>query len=87
MSQIQIPRELLVGFLDEAEESLASVEPLFVQLESRSSDKEALDRIFRPIHSIKGNAAYFGLMRVKEISHRMESVMEQLRQGRRRIDR
>lgn len=87
MSQIQIPRELLVGFLDEAEESLASVEPLFVQLESRSSDKQALDRIFRPIHSIKGNAAYFGLMRVKEISHRMESVMEQLRQGRRRIDR
>ncbi|MBK9576463.1 MAG: Hpt domain-containing protein [Fibrobacteres bacterium] len=87
MSEVQIPRELLVGFLDEAEESLASVEPLFVQLETRSFDKELLDRIFRPIHSIKGNAAYFGLMRVKEISHRMESVMELLRQGRRKIDR
>lgn len=87
MSTVQIPRDLLVGFLDEAEESLAAVEPLFVQLETRPFDKELLDRIFRPIHSIKGNAAYFGLMRVKEISHRMESVMDLLRQRRRRIDR
>lgn len=87
MSAPEIPRDLLVGFLDEAEESLAAVEPLFVKLESHSIDKDVMDRIFRPIHSIKGNAAYFGLMRVKEISHRMESVMELLRQGRRRMDR
>ena len=66
MSQLQIPKELLVGFLEEAEESLAGAEPLFVQLEANPSDKNILDRIFRPLHSIKGNAAYFGLMRVKD---------------------
>lgn len=83
----EVNKELLLDFIDESMDSLASIETLFVRLESSPGDTRIVDAIFRPVHSIKGNAAYFGLMRVKELSHRMESLLDLVRQGRRRVDK
>lgn len=82
----EVNKELLLDFIDESLDSLSVVESLFVKLEASPDDLKIVDSIFRPVHSVKGNAAYFGLMRVKEVSHRMESILDQVRQGRRRID-
>ncbi|MEK7392487.1 MAG: chemotaxis protein CheA [Fibrobacterota bacterium] len=83
----EVNKELLLDFIDESLESLSVVEGLFVKLESAPDDLKIIDSIFRPVHSVKGNAAYFGLMRIKELSHRMESILDLVRTGRRRIDR
>lgn len=82
----EVNRDLLLDFVDESLESLGAVESLFVKMELSPDDTTLVEKIFRPVHSIKGNAAYFGLMRVKEISHRMESVLDLVRQGKRRPD-
>ncbi len=82
----EVNKELLLDFIDESLESLSGIESLFVKLETHPDDLKIVDSIFRPVHSVKGNAAYFGLMRVKDISHRMESLLDLVRQGRRRID-
>lgn len=76
-----VNRELLSDFLDESIEALGGVEPQFVRLGEGATDPSLVDAIFRPIHSIKGNAAYFGLMKVKEIAHRMESALDLVRKG------
>lgn len=79
-------KELLLDFVDESLDSLGAVEGLFVRLEADPDDLKLVESIFRPVHSIKGNAAYFGLMRIKEVAHRLESLLDLVRQGRRRID-
>jgi len=83
----EVNKELLLDFIDESLESLSVVEGMFVKLESAPDDLKIIDSIFRPVHSVKGNAAYFGLMRIKELSHRMESILDLVRTSRRRIDR
>ena len=82
----EVNRDLLLDFIEESMESLGAVESLFVRLEQSPEDPTIVEKIFRPVHSMKGNAAYFGLMRIKEISHRMESLLDQVRQGRRKPD-
>lgn len=79
-------KELLLDFIDESLDSLGAVEGLFVRLEADPDDLKLVESIFRPVHSIKGNAAYFGLMRIKEVAHRLESLLDLVRQGRRRVD-
>lgn len=82
----EVNKDLLLDFIDESLDSLSVLESLFVKLEAFPDDLKLVDAIFRPVHSVKGNAAYFGLMRVKNLSHRMESILDLVRQGRRRID-
>lgn len=84
---LDVNPELLKDFIDESMESLNTVDSLFVRLETSPGELALVESIFRPIHSMKGNAAYFGLMRVKDLAHRMESLLDLVRKGRRRIDR
>jgi two-component system, chemotaxis family, sensor kinase CheA len=79
--------ELLAGFLDEAEDSLASVGRLFVELERDSTARGTVEAIFRPVHSLKGNAAFFGLLTIKRVAHEMETVLDHVRKGRLAADR
>lgn len=79
--------ELLAGFLDEAEDSLASVGRLFIELERDTSARGTVEAIFRPVHSLKGNAAFFGLLTIKRVAHEMETVLDHVRKGRLAADR
>ena len=79
--------ELLAGFLDEAEESLATVGRLFVDLERDPGAQQVVEAIFRPVHSLKGNAAFFGLLTIKRVAHEMETVLDHVRKGRLTADR
>ena len=59
--QYDIDVELLANFLDESEESIATLDSLFVELEQQPKDKEIIGSIFRVAHSIKGLAAFLNL--------------------------
>jgi len=72
----------LLAFLDEADEALCTVDAKFVQLEVEPHSTGAINASFRAIHSIKGNAPFFGLSQVKRLAHRMEDLLALLREQR-----
>src|SRR5688572_21907480 len=74
-----IDAEVLAAFLDESDEALATVDQGFVMLESQPDDSDTLNAIFRAIHTIKGNSAFFGLLRVKRLAHQMEDLLALMR--------
>ena len=77
-----IDREMMADFLDESIDSFAAIPGLFVELEANPANLKIIEAIFRPVHSLKGNAAYFGLMKIKSLAHEMESVLDLLRKSR-----
>ena len=66
-------------FVDEAIEGLTSVTELFVELEADPSHRECVESIFRVAHSIKGNAAYFDLLKIRSLAHGIENVLDAVR--------
>ncbi|MBW8038587.1 MAG: chemotaxis protein CheA [Planctomycetes bacterium] len=79
MVQYDVDLELLTNFLDESEESIATLDSLFVELEQQPKDKEIIGSIFRIAHSIKGLAAFMNLKAIKDLTHNLENVLDSLR--------
>lgn len=75
-----IDPELLAGFVDEALEGLAILDSLFVKLEAEPANLDTISAIFRPVHTVKGNSAFFGLMKVKSLAHEMETLLDLAKQ-------
>ncbi len=75
--------ELLAGFLEEAQQHMAQVEPDLLALESSAdtSDPEVIRRLFRAVHSIKGGSGFFGLENINRLTHEMEAILHVLREG------
>ena len=67
------------AFFDESAEHLSTMEDGLLQLEGRPTDLDLLNRIFRAAHSIKGNSGMFGFTAVGQLTHKMETVLDQLR--------
>ncbi|MBK3339240.1 Hpt domain-containing protein, partial [Burkholderia pseudomallei] len=66
-------------FFDEADELLAQMEQLLLNLDVASPDPEDLAAIFRAAHSIKGGAATFGFTALTETTHILESLLDRAR--------
>lgn len=73
--------EIITDFITEAEESLDTIDPLFVELEAKGDDKEIINEIFRSMHTIKGAAGFLGFQQVVDVAHRSESILKKLREG------
>ncbi|GKS59216.1 chemotaxis protein CheA [Nitrospira sp.] len=69
------------AFFEEASEHMTSIEDGLLQLEQRPSDLELLATIFRSAHSIKGVAGMLGFTGVAQFTHKMETLLDQLRNG------
>lgn len=74
-----IDQELLLEFLEESIEGINTASDLFVQLEQRPEDLDIIQAIFRPVHSIKGNSAFFNLIHTKKLAHSLENILDLLR--------
>lgn len=72
---------LFETFWGEAEEILADVEQDVLILESKGHDEEVIQRLFRRVHTLKGNAGYVGLQSLGEFAHALEDALDGLRQG------
>ena len=68
-------------FFDETEELLAEEERLLLGINLDDPDEEDIAAIFRAAHSIKGGASTFGLKDMAEVTHVMESLLDEIRQG------
>jgi two-component system chemotaxis sensor kinase CheA len=72
---------LLQVFFDEASELLGDAEEALVQLEKTPKDGELLNRIFRCVHTLKGNSAMLGFSEISHFTHALEDLLDQLRKG------
>ncbi len=68
-------------FLQEADELLAEIESVALSLSASTPDSEALHRIFRAFHTIKGSGSMFGFDDVAAFTHHVESLLDQVREG------
>ncbi|HUO44399.1 MAG TPA: chemotaxis protein CheW [Burkholderiales bacterium] len=68
-------------FFEEAGELLAEMETLLLDLDIAAPDTEHLNAIFRAAHSIKGGASTFGFGDMTEVTHILESLLDQIRKG------
>ena len=75
-----VPEEVLQFFVPEAEEHLSTITECLLALEANPNSDD-INRLFRSFHTIKGSAAQVGLHRIAAISHRVEDLIGQMREG------
>ena len=80
--EYSIDPELLREFLDETTDSLSPLENLLINLEGEPENIDLVNSIFRPIHSLKGTAAFFKLMKTRNLSHAVENLLDLIRKKR-----
>ncbi|MFP2933030.1 Hpt domain-containing protein, partial [Pyxidicoccus sp. 3LG] len=73
-------------FISEASEHLEALGRDLVQLE-RESSAGAVDSMFRHAHSVKGMASSMGFESIAILAHRVEDLVDAVRQDRGRLDR
>ncbi|MFW5787137.1 MAG: chemotaxis protein CheA [Halanaerobiales bacterium] len=80
-----VDNSLLKTFMEETEENLQIMEEALLELENKEKDKELLDTVFRSMHSIKGGAGLVGLELISDITHKLENILEDLRQEQQQV--
>jgi len=69
-------------FLAESREHLSTCNRLLLEWEREPGSRAAVDGLFRAIHSLKGMAATMGYVRLAELAHRAEHLLDAVRGGR-----
>jgi two-component system chemotaxis sensor kinase CheA len=85
MSSINIAQFHKV-FFEESLEGLDAMESALLALDE-GGDAELVHSIFRAAHSIKGGSATFGFPDMAALTHEAETLLDQVRDGRRAIDK
>ena len=66
-------------FFEEAAEHLSNMEKLLLGLDVANPSMDDLNAIFRAAHSIKGGAGTFGFTDMIDVTHVLETLLDQLR--------
>lgn len=66
-------------FLEESEENIENLNQSMLELEKNPEDTEIISEIFRYAHTLKGMAATMGYNNISELTHKMENVLDKLR--------
>lgn len=69
------------AFREEAAELLEELEKSLMQLEETPEDGEIVGRVFRAMHTLKGSSSMFGFDRIASLTHDIENVYDQVREG------
>ncbi|MEH2069742.1 MAG: chemotaxis protein CheA [Nostoc sp.] len=69
------------AFLIESYENLNQIEQDILELEKVSAQKEALVRIYRSLHTIKGNCGFLPFPKLESLAHAGENLLSSLRSG------
>jgi len=68
-------------FLEESLENLQTLNESLLDLEQNPDDTDKVNSIFRVAHTIKGMAATMGFTDLAELTHKMEDVLAEFREG------
>lgn len=70
-----------IELVDESLEHLDAIEQQLLALEADPEGKEALHAIFRGFHTIKGLAAVFEAVQIRNLAHEVETLLDKVREG------
>src|SRR5579859_1185813 len=79
-------QEMIREFLVESHENLSRLDQDLVELEKHPHDRDLLSSIFRTIHTIKGACGFLAFSVLEAITHQAETLLSQLRDGRRELN-
>ena len=80
--KIEIQDEALTrDFITEGLEYIEEIEINILNLENDPENKDYINAIFRPFHSIKGVASFLNLEKIRSLSHDLESLLDRARNG------
>ncbi len=68
-------------FLDETDEHLQNLNTQILLLEQEPDNMDTINEIFRAAHSLKGMAGTMGYKRMQNLTHDMENVFSEVRNG------
>ena len=68
-------------FLDESNEHLQTLSDQLIILEKEPENTDTINEIFRAAHSLKGMAGTMGYKRMQNLTHDMENVFSEVRNG------
>ncbi len=70
---------LLKTFISDTSVHINKINDLLIAMENNSSAPEAVNELFRYVHSIKSEAAYLGIDDISETAHDLENILETVR--------
>lgn len=73
--------QYLSMFLEESKDNLQTLNEALLQLEQEPDNVDKLNEIFRVAHTIKGMAATMGYNTMAALTHKMEDVLSEFRDG------
>ncbi len=82
-------QKALSDFVSEAQETIDALGKDLMRLEGRGGepDPDVLNAVFRGAHSLKGLSSMFGVERMARLAHALEDLLDDVRMGRRPLDR
>lgn len=72
-------------FIDETKEHLQNLNDQLLILESEPENDNTINEIFRAAHSLKGMAGTMGYKRMQKLTHNMENVFSEIRNGKMKV--
>ena len=73
--------------IEEAYELIADLEASLLVLEDNSDDKSHISKVFRIMHTLKGNSAMFGFDYIAEYTHHIESIYDLVRNDKLKLNK
>lgn len=77
--------QYMTMFLEESMENLQTLNESLLELEKSPEDVDTLNKIFRVAHTIKGMAATMGFNDIADLTHKMEDVLSEFRDGKMKV--
>ncbi|MCI5731668.1 MAG: Hpt domain-containing protein, partial [Eubacterium sp.] len=73
-------------FIDETKEHLQSLNEHVLVLEKEPDDADTINEIFRAAHTLKGMSGTMGFVRMQRLTHDLENVFSEIRNGNMRVN-
>lgn len=73
-------------FIDESKEHIQNLSDQLMILEKEPENTDTINEIFRAAHSLKGMAGTMGYNRMQKLTHQMENVFSEIRNGKMKVE-
>ncbi len=82
-------QKALSDFVSEAQETIDALGKGLMRLDGRAGEPEPdlVNSVFRAAHTLKGLSSMFGVERMARLAHALEDLLDDVRMGRRPLDR
>lgn len=73
-------------YIEEVKQILKSLEHSIMQLDKQPNNPEQIDNVYRYLHTVKGSAGMFDFKDMERLTHELENIYSDIRDGQRVID-